>query len=816
MNPLRVHSGNSRLRWSCSPFGLALLGISALAAPPGCGTSEDPLPPVTVVSSGEPDDDPDPVDDPARPINAPTPSDEILVEEDPPPYCGDGALNDDEQCDDANREAQDGCSANCLVVEQGFACPTPGSRCELAAICGDRLQLAGEQCDDGNLDGEDGCAANCQIERDFVCPTPGQPCVSSVECGDGVISGDETCDDGNAAEGDGCGVTCLLETGWACPIVNARCLAVCGDGLLLGLEQCDDGETTSGDGCSATCGNQDGFVCAVPGEACVRAVCGNREPESNEGCDDGPNDVPFDGCFNCVREPTCTGGACGAVCGDGLLFDSEDCDDGNRIVGDGCSDECVEELGFECVAQGGTGALGDTFVLPVIYRDFIGLDTSGDPGAAARATARAAAGMSIHPDFNGEAAQGSVVFQGDGVLGAVQNQLDANRRPVFACANPAAAACRDSDNNQAFSLAANFNQWYRDDNPRVNVRVVGELELASLGNGSFLFDSATDSLNGQFDPLLELGWHDPQVVAARQPTVYESPEFCVVDQVPNPDLPTTAGATPRNLSFTTETRFVFEYAGGESFEFSGDDDVWVFVNNRLVVDLGGLHNIATGEFTLSAPPAAPGIALVDQQGPPSPPTFLDLAAPVPIDTQMNYGGVYEVVMFHAERHQCGSNFKLTLAGFDKPRSACRERCGNGVATRSETCDQGELNGTGYGFCTTTCTPGPRCGDALVNGGGEVCDNGLNVDRYSTRPDACGPGCTQPSFCGDQVVDGAFGEACDDGVNDDSYGGCSPTCQLGPRCGDREENGPEECDDGNFINGDGCNLRCEIENDIVPS
>jgi cysteine-rich repeat protein len=100
---------------------------------------------------------------------------------------------------------------------------------------------------------------------------------------------------------------------------------------------------------------------------------------------------------------------------------------------------------------------------------------------------------------------------------------------------------------------------------------------------------------------------------------------------------------------------------------------------------------------------------------------------------------------------------------------------------------------------------------------EVCDNGLNVDRYSTSPEACGPGCTQPSFCGDAVIDFTFGERCDDGVNDNSYGGCSDACGLGPRCGDGDVNGGDEtCDDGNRINGDGCNLACKIENDVVPA
>jgi cysteine-rich repeat protein len=62
-------------------------------------------------------------------------------------------------------------------------------------------------------------------------------------------------------------------------------------------------------------------------------------------------------------------------------------------------------------------------------------------------------------------------------------------------------------------------------------------------------------------------------------------------------------------------------------------------------------------------------------------------------------------------------------------------------------------------------------------------------------------------CGDHVAQ--FPEECDDG-NVTNGDGCSSTCVLEPPCGNGTVAGDEECDDGNTQNGDGCSSLCKVE------
>jgi len=121
--------------------------------------------------------------------------------------CGNGEIEEGENCDDGNTFAQDGCNESCLV-EEGWICLGVPSMCHLV-ICGDGVVEGGESCDDENLFPSDGCNQDCEVEEGWNCSGSPSYCYKS-ECGNGVPENGEECDDGNLLNGDGCETDCTI------------------------------------------------------------------------------------------------------------------------------------------------------------------------------------------------------------------------------------------------------------------------------------------------------------------------------------------------------------------------------------------------------------------------------------------------------------------------------------------------------------------------------------------------------------------------------------------------------------------------------
>jgi fibro-slime domain-containing protein len=720
------------------------------------------------------------------------------------PECGDDVIEAPETCDPP--AAGMGCSAQCKV-EGGWTCPQPGF-CFRTPECGDGIVQTdiAETCDDGDKDSNDGCSSSCKVETGWTCVGLGPSLCVKPACGNGVVETGETCDDGSSGgAADGC-VGCKVTSGWVCPTQGMPCQALCGDGQKLGTEQCDDGDKTSGDGCNAGCKIEPGFKCPTAGADCVEAVCGDNTVDSGEGCDDG-NKIAGDGCGpTCQPEPTVTLGPSPTVnvfCGDGLKTGDEECDDGNLADGDGCQADCIIEDGWECSSELNRPG---SVEMRVTYRDF---KISAAPGG--------------HPHFeNDNADDDNKGIVGQPCTAANQattcGRLDNEGKPQVVgtpSSIPGGAG--------ASTAAARFGTWYRDTNTLGfdTDAVTGSLSLTQIGGVS---SDVYEYQSAAFFPVNEDGLGNTCGGATAELTAFPPNNApCPAGQRCNQCCNSGQICVGRNYTFTTELRYFFQYQGGETLTFRGDDDVWVFINGRLAVDVGGVHCAQAGrvilgdtdsscsvhgaDYTNNMPNGVWNQANCLTAGDPPACTLTGAEAASTTDNRfgLTKGEVYEIVLFHAERHTIDSNFRLTLSGFLAPRSFCESECGDGIVVGDEFCDDGDNNSnTASGACKTDCTARNYCGDGVRQLPGEACDNGTNTDIYMTSmspASVCAPGCKTPASCGDGSVQPGQGEQCDKGAqnNDASYGknSCKTNCKLGGYCGDgtTQTGNGETCDLG---------------------
>lgn len=141
-----------------------------------------------------------------------------------------------------------------------------------------------------------------------------------------------------------------------------------------------------------------------------------------------------------------------------------------------------------------------------------------------------------------------------------------------------------------------------------------DIDLHLDEEGFWLADISENSEEGGFFPLDDFKYLDSAQTVM-------NPKFDWKESL------VTSNGKMHNYSFAMKISAEFQYVKGQYFEFRGDDDVWVFINNRLVVDIGGCHSPVEGAVDLDS------LGLVE-------------------------GNTYPFHIFFSERNATGSNFKM--------------------------------------------------------------------------------------------------------------------------------------------------------------
>jgi fibro-slime domain-containing protein len=171
---------------------------------------------------------------------------------------------------------------------------------------------------------------------------------------------------------------------------------------------------------------------------------------------------------------------------------------------------------------------------------------------------------------------------------------------------------------RCFAPADRFGDWFQDRDPGVNRAFAYDLTFTrDPSTGLYVHKSANFFPLDPGSPYRKFDPADPEPFGNLQTGTLDGKDLSL-----------------HNYGFTMEfhTRIVYAAGKGHRLSFQGDDDIWVFLNGRKVVDLGGVHQTQAAEVNLDS--IAGSLGLAD-------------------------GADYPLDFYFAERHTASSSFQIT-------------------------------------------------------------------------------------------------------------------------------------------------------------
>ena len=162
-----------------------------------------------------------------------------------------------------------------------------------------------------------------------------------------------------------------------------------------------------------------------------------------------------------------------------------------------------------------------------------------------------------------------------------------------------------------------------------------------------------------------------------------------------------SGALGRNQHFCFESHAKFKYKPGLRFSFRGDDDIWVYIDNKLAVDLGGTHLAA--------------------------PAYVNLDKFEGLSGKLEVGKPYDIDIFFCDRRSTMSNVRIKTNMYIQQKTA--------IDLKKTVNEKGEAT---YNVCYTRTGDG-SCAAALSNMadvdsacGSKITELGINVSYTLTE------------------------------------------------------------------------------------